>query len=549
MATQTSGQTSAQYDAQLQALHQQAQQAASSGAGAGSLLKNPLVQQQTAGQAMSIKPANPAASSVKPPLGTPAPSPIKTPTSVMGGGTGTTGGNGAIGDGGTIVPPPTPPTPPTPPPTTGAATGTASNLPSPNDFASQLSAARAEYLKTLAPNPDIQSTQAQLDAISAQQAKLTADEKVQEGNIQDQPITQTAVGGQQGRAQRQLAALQGQQAAQAVPLQAKLANYQAQREQAQKQAETALGFVTTPPTATLSAGQTIVNPVTGQTIAKSDFKPTVVGQGGTLISSGGEVLGQGAPKVYSVGPANTLIDQNGQTIAQGAMLSNGYGAMSPQTLDMAAQQYNTTGQLPTLGGGGVGALTKYQILNRAAQLASSNGDTANSLSLQKASFAAGKDALNSLTTMKGNILAFENTASSNLDQAQKLSNQVDRTGSPVVNRWLLQAKGQYAGDPQTAAFEAAVETAANEYAKVVSSASGGGTTTDSAKAQANALLSSAQSPEQFAAVVAQLKTEMKNRESGLDQQINDTQTGMLGSQGGSTGNAGQDNSSTGGFNW
>ena len=115
------------------------------------------------------------------------------------------------------------------------------------------------------------------------------------------------------------------------------------------------------------------------------------------------------------------------------------------------------------------------------------------------------------------IKAFEEMANKNADIALELSTKVDRTGSPVVNRWFLAGNNKLAGDVDTATFNTAVNVFANEYAKIMSGSMGNTPVSDSARKEAHEILNTAQTPAQLRANIKLLQREMKNRLIGLDE--------------------------------
>lgn len=187
--------------------------------------------------------------------------------------------------------------------------------------------------------------------------------------------------------------------------------------------------------------------------------------------------------------------------------------INPAALDQAAELYAKTGQMPAMGMGRDGAAIRTSIMNRAAEL---HGD--NDLASAKTDYGATSGAIRNLSRQRSQVLTFEKTASKNLDLADSLSQKVDRTGSPVLNRFLLHAKGQYAGDTDTQLLNNAVETAASEYAKIVSGATSG-STTDSAREHAREMLTAAMGKGTFSQAVALMKQEMGNRKSGFDEEL------------------------------
>lgn len=187
--------------------------------------------------------------------------------------------------------------------------------------------------------------------------------------------------------------------------------------------------------------------------------------------------------------------------------------MSADAIDRAAQSYNLTGKLPV----GLGRKGDVQraILSRAAQFASgvSVGDNL----ADQAGRAADVGALKKLEGNSANILSFERTALRNGALAARLSGRVDNGGVPIFNSWV-NAGRRATGDPAISSFDAAVETFANEYAKVTTSATGGGVTSDSAREHARSLINTAQSPDQFLGVLQTLAEDMRNRKRGLETQ-------------------------------
>lgn len=201
--------------------------------------------------------------------------------------------------------------------------------------------------------------------------------------------------------------------------------------------------------------------------------------------------------------------------------AGGAGMLTPGALDLLAKTFNTTSTTPSLGMGNQAVAMKAQIINRWAVLYPGSNASVN-----KADYDSMKSELSNLRRLSGNVLAFESTAEANLDIANKLSAKVDRTGSPIINHWILAAKGRVAGDADTRAFEAAVRTAVNEYAKVVTSNGASGSVTDTARKEYAEILNSADSPQAFNQLVTLLKQEMQNRKMGLDGQISDVQTAL-----------------------
>lgn len=196
-------------------------------------------------------------------------------------------------------------------------------------------------------------------------------------------------------------------------------------------------------------------------------------------------------------------------------------SLSPDALDSQATAYHTTGQLPQMGFGKAGAELKTRIMNRAAELFPKDDLAGN-----RQDYAASGGAIKDLEKSAARVRTSEGTAARNLDLAQTVSDRVDRTGSPIVNKYLLFLKGQVVGDDDTQLLNNAVETAANEYAGVVTAGSGGGVAaTDSAREHARSMLHSSMANGTFKKVVSQMKTEMGNRQASFQDSLKQARSG------------------------
>lgn len=190
-------------------------------------------------------------------------------------------------------------------------------------------------------------------------------------------------------------------------------------------------------------------------------------------------------------------------------------ALDPKAVEMYAQQVAQGGQMPSMGMGKAATATKVAIANRAAQIADAMGGT-EALAARQAVYKATSQELAKVQGQRGLVMSFARTFDKNLDVALELSGKVERGQAPVFNRWALAGRQAVQGDPEVAAFNAAVQTVIQEYARV---ASGSTQVSDHARDEAKALLSTAQNAEQFRRVAEILKRDTHNREAGYDDQI------------------------------
>jgi hypothetical protein len=214
--------------------------------------------------------------------------------------------------------------------------------------------------------------------------------------------------------------------------------------------------------------------------------------------------------------ANRSIIVNNPTASK----AGGGITLSEDALKGLAQRFDITGEIPGMGMGKSATEARTKVLNQWAADLNRTGTSVGDQAAKQAAYKASKNELSKLQSQRGTVMAFARTAEKNLDLALKLSEKVDRTGSPVINRWLLAGKRSVAGDPDVSAFDAALRTGINEYAKVTSSATGGGVTSDSARKEVESMLNASQTKEQIKSVMENvLRKDLKNRETGYDEQI------------------------------
>lgn len=242
-----------------------------------------------------------------------------------------------------------------------------------------------------------------------------------------------------------------------------------------------------------------------------DKKPTNVKQDKVWLAQQAAAGDPQAQKALDILAKNTLASKPPKSAGAGAV-GAGPGGISADAIDLMARNILSGGAMPALGYGKDAAATRAKVLNRAAEM-NPNAD----LSSARAENHALSQAMASQEKMAGQIGSFEDTANRNMDVALRLSSKMNRTGVPVLNRWIQSARENITGDPDASAFHAAINTVANEYAKVVSSATGGGVTSDSARAEAMSLLNTAQTPQQLKSVIATMRQDMRNRIDAFNQ--------------------------------
>lgn len=127
--------------------------------------------------------------------------------------------------------------------------------------------------------------------------------------------------------------------------------------------------------------------------------------------------------------------------------------------------------------------------------------------------------LRNMTKMADAATSFEQTASRNFDLALKLSKDAVPTDwGPWLNRWIMSGETQF-GNESVPPYVTAMLTGANEYAKIMSGATGAQGSTVDSRREAAELFSPYLSKGQISRVVAIAKADMANRKQSLYGQI------------------------------
>lgn len=227
----------------------------------------------------------------------------------------------------------------------------------------------------------------------------------------------------------------------------------------------------------------------------------------------------------------TLHDKTQRDIAgidaNGAGTDTG-GLLSPESIINAAARYNMDGTLPpNLGRGTQGPRQTAQILNEAARQAAARGDTPEAQRIAQLANKANSTALNKLETQQTMVGAFEKNFIKNASIVEELSNKVDRTGVPVLNKWINAGKRAVQGDPEIVALDASIKATVNEYAKIVGGGTGSSATAQGEIAKIEGLLSAAQTKQQVKSVLDLMRRETQNRMTAFDDQKTELKNSMI----------------------
>lgn len=193
--------------------------------------------------------------------------------------------------------------------------------------------------------------------------------------------------------------------------------------------------------------------------------------------------------------------------------------LTPDAVQIGAETYLATGQLPYLGMGAAGG-GRQAIMNAAAELAKKNNITPQDILAGRVEYKATQSSLNNLQKQSDAAQSYLQTMDRNIQILQGLLNKGAGTSAgPVINRWL-QAGRSATGDPDVRAFNTAMNTVMDEYAKIISGSVGTQGASVTALNQTNNMLRSFDSPQAITETINRvILPESHNRIVSYNRQI------------------------------
>ncbi len=219
------------------------------------------------------------------------------------------------------------------------------------------------------------------------------------------------------------------------------------------------------------------------------------------------------------------------------------GLIDQEAIDGAYAIWQKTGALPS----GFSSMAQ-NLKNALYKKIGGNPDSVDESVLNKAILTGKTKALATQENQLAGATTSIKTLDKTLDLAKAYSEKVDRSGSPFFAKYANFLKGKVAGDADTAAFQALMKTAANEYAKIMSGAASSiSGATVSSVTDAESLINAEMSKGQIQEVIDILKKDAEFRVSSQKDTIkslNDDIKNIGGTSGSSSSGA------TGGdFDW
>ncbi len=196
------------------------------------------------------------------------------------------------------------------------------------------------------------------------------------------------------------------------------------------------------------------------------------------------------------------------------------GTVDQDVLDGMLTVYKKTGLVPAGMGNASVALKKafYAAIGNTPALA-------DEATKNKAALTAATSALTNQQTQLSATQTSAETMKKSLDLVSEYENKVDKSGVPLIDKYILWTQGKAQGNADTAALNAAITTAATEYAKIMSGASASiaGVTVSSAD-DVKRVLDSSMSKGQIAAVISVMKQDANFRLTSQQGTVNQIQS-------------------------
>lgn len=253
----------------------------------------------------------------------------------------------------------------------------------------------------------------------------------------------------------------------------------------------------------------------GATALSEAFKRSSPGYGEQTVSPGETVLGPDNKPVFTAPdkPSSGSVPSGYRPTADGNGLepipggpsdpNTAYG-LSPEALDLAASQY-LAGDKSVLQGYSRNANMRAQLANAIAQKASAQGMDGPAIAAEVSAYGGNVAAQRSAGTRAAQVGMAASEANQMADIALTASDKVPR-GALVPWNAAMNAVATGTSSPEMAAFVTATTSLVNAYARAVSPL---GAPTDAMRQHAEQMLNTAQGPEAYKAVIAQMKKEME----------------------------------------
>lgn len=162
-----------------------------------------------------------------------------------------------------------------------------------------------------------------------------------------------------------------------------------------------------------------------------------------------------------------------------------------------------------------------RILEGAKAVAAKSGQKLSDIIGYGAERQANAATLTQLTSLRGKIGTYISTFDKNLDALRSVIPKGAAGSVPIINRWIQAGRKEVQGDPDVARLNTWMTAVRDEYARILSGATGGAGITDAARNEADGIISKIDSIPAMYATLDAMHAESRNRVNSLDTAISD----------------------------
>ena len=202
---------------------------------------------------------------------------------------------------------------------------------------------------------------------------------------------------------------------------------------------------------------------------------------------------------------------------------------TPETLEPLAYAVAMGAPVATITGGR-NSRVSGMVNQRAAQIRQDMQLDPRTFALVQSSYAGNRRSMTELISRRNLIAQAEQGALDGFRRAMVLHRRIPISDIPMINRAWIEGQRNITGSPEAVEFYATLREASEEYAKVLSGATGAAGVTEGASERARDLFSEGFTYEQMEAAVNSARNLMAYRMNGFDHVISGVGDAMVGGQ-------------------
>ena len=162
-----------------------------------------------------------------------------------------------------------------------------------------------------------------------------------------------------------------------------------------------------------------------------------------------------------------------------------------------------------------------KVYERAAELAKTRGMDAQGTIMARNAAQAAKTSYTAITKQYETLKPFADMADKNADVLEREIGKVSNLGAPVLNTPVRELQSRFAGNPNVAAFTAALQPVQADFARILNSPTGAGVLSDHARKEMEGAISLGATPAQMKAALGIFRQDAQNRKDSYGASLAD----------------------------